>query len=72
MTTELRENAAREVLCWRRDQLARAGFTLRVAARLARDERYDLHALLELVQRGCPPEVAACIVAPLEAQETAA
>ena len=33
---------------------------------LARDARYDLHALLELVERGCPPELAVRIVAPLE------
>ena len=49
-----------------RDQLGRAGFALRLAARIACDERYDLHALLELVDRGCPPELAARILAPLD------
>ena len=33
----------RAVVQWRRDQLARAGFTLPRAATLARDARYDLH-----------------------------
>jgi hypothetical protein len=53
------------VLSWRRDQLARAGFELPLAARLARDPLYDLHGLIELVERGCPPEIAARILAPL-------
>ena len=34
---------------------------------LARDTRYDLHALLELTDRGCPAELAARILAPIEA-----
>jgi hypothetical protein len=33
---------------------------------MARDNRYDLHALLELTDRGCPAELAARILAPLE------
>ena len=37
---------------------------------LATDPRYDLHALIELVERGCLPEFAVRILAPLE--ETAA
>ena len=57
---------ATRVVEWRRDQLAHAGFTLPVARRLASDPRYDLHALLELVDRGCPPELAERIVAPLD------
>ena len=52
------------VVQWRRDQLAGAGFTLPQAATLARDARYDLHELLELVRRGCPPKLAARILAP--------
>ena len=59
------------VTAWRRDRLVEAGFTLRVASRLARDRRYDLHALIELVEHGCPPELALRILAPLE-HETAA
>jgi hypothetical protein len=60
-----------EVVAWRRDQLVDAGFALLTATRLARDPRYDLHALIELVERGCPPELAVRIAAPLE-EETAA
>jgi hypothetical protein len=55
-----------EVVTWRCCQLARSGFSRRVAARLAADSRYDLHALIELVERGCPPELAVRILAPLD------
>ncbi|HEY5661173.1 MAG TPA: hypothetical protein VIR59_10325 [Gaiellaceae bacterium] len=51
---------------WRRDRLVEAGFALPVASKLARDTRYDLHALIELVEDGCPPELALRILAPLE------
>ena len=51
---------------WRRDRLVDAGFPRGLAARLARDARYDLHALIELVERGCPPALAARILAPLD------
>jgi hypothetical protein len=65
-----REEAA-EVISWRRDQLVHAGFTLPEAVRLAEDPRYDLHALIELVERGCPPELAVRILAPLEVIDAA-
>jgi hypothetical protein len=47
--------------------MERAGFPAEVAARLARQDQVDLHALLELIDRGCPPLLAARILAPLEA-----
>ena len=59
------------VASWRRDQLVRAGFSLPDASRLARDPRYDLHSLLELVERGCPPDLAMRILAPLDELEAA-
>lgn len=59
------------VASWRRDQLVRAGFALPDARRLARDPRYDLHSLLELVERGCSPELATRILAPLDEVEAA-
>jgi hypothetical protein len=45
--------------------LEHAGFSEAVASRLAGDGDFDLHDLLELVDRGCPPELAARILAPL-------
>lgn len=61
-----RESA--DVTPWRRRRLAEAGFPAALAARLASDVRLDLHELLQLIDRGCPPELAARIVAPLPDQ----
>jgi hypothetical protein len=55
-----------DVSRWRRTQLLRAGFDDGMAARLAGDCGVDLHALIELVEAGCPPELAARILAPLD------
>ena len=52
-------------LPWRRSQLRRAGFPAPLAADVAADLRYDLLALLELAERGCPPDLAVRILAPL-------
>ena len=54
---------------WRIERLSHAGFGDALAARLASDDRYDLHALLELIDRGCPPELAARILAPLDGDD---
>ena len=54
------------VVRWRGGRLAAAGFAPDLAARLARDCRIDLHAVLELIDRGCPPALAARILAPLD------
>jgi hypothetical protein len=43
-----------------------AGFSLPRATRVARDRCYDLHALIGLVEQGCPPELALRILAPVE------
>jgi hypothetical protein len=51
---------------WRRRRLLAAGFAPELAARLAERCDVDLHATLELVDRGCPPELAARILAPLD------
>ena len=50
---------------WRRRRLMAAGFDAALAAALTRDEAVDLHELLLLRDRGCPPELAARILAPL-------
>jgi len=60
-----------EVIAWRRTQLLCAGFPERLAAGIAHDGRYDLHRLIELVEHGCPPELALRILAPLEGDEAA-
>jgi hypothetical protein len=67
MRVEQRDGrAAPEVYAWRRRQLRAAGFGSALAARIARDAVYDLHALIELVERGCPPRLAVRILAPID------
>jgi hypothetical protein len=63
--------AAEEVVRWRREQLVEAGFPLRLATSVAGNAHYDLHALIELVERGCQPEFAVRILAPLEEESAA-
>jgi hypothetical protein len=60
------------VVSWRRDQLIAAGFSTSLATRIASDSGYDLHALIELTERGCAPEFAVRIVAPLDEESNAA
>jgi hypothetical protein len=57
-----------DVTGWRREQLERAGFEPRLALLLA-GSRIDLHALIGLVEHGCPPHLAARIMAPLESED---
>lgn len=52
-----------EVRLWRFEQLVAHGFGLDDAATLARDPRVDLAAARSLVARGCPPALAARILA---------
>ena len=65
-TNAIQERSAGQVIVWRRTQLVQSGFPLPLATRLARDARYDLHALIELVEGGCAPELAVRILAPAE------
>ncbi len=52
---------------WRQRTLAAAGFDEALADRLADEPDLDLHTILQLVDAGCPPPVAARIVQPLDA-----
>lgn len=54
-----------DVRTWRRCRLLEAGFPEALADAVAADPRFDLHALLQLVDRGCPPDLALRILAPL-------
>jgi hypothetical protein len=70
-TTTTRAQAGHEVVRWRRQQLVGSGFPLPLAARLAQDGRYDLHALIELTERGCRPELAVRILSPDDRESAA-
>jgi hypothetical protein len=60
-----------EVGRWRQEQLTGSGFSPALAAEIANDSRYDLHALIELVERGCRPDLAVRILAPLTGERAA-
>lgn len=68
---ESKQGDKQAVTHWRRVELLQFGFPRPLAARVARDERYDLHELIELVRNGCPPALAARIVAPLDGRDAA-
>jgi hypothetical protein len=55
-----------DVEAWRLRRLVEAGFPLPLALELAATLGVDLHALLALLDRGCPPELAARILAPID------
>ena len=43
---------------WRAEELERGGYKPADAARLAAEHQVDLHVAVDLLQRGCPAEVA--------------
>jgi hypothetical protein len=74
MRTGSRPTAASDqarLLHWRVQRLLCAGFELGLAHQLAREKSVDLHEVLELVDRGCPPCLAARILAPLYLEDRA-
>ena len=50
------------VICWRASELIRAGYDPTVAVDLAERPHVDLHRALELVERGCSPDLATQIL----------
>ena len=62
-------SALEPVVSGRHDQLLAAGFDAFLALHLAHDQRYDLHRLLQPRARGCPPEHAARILAPIDSED---
>jgi hypothetical protein len=62
-TAELREHTEIErIERWRRERLEAAGFSPHAASELAERHDVDLHAAIDLVERGCPTEVAVRIL----------
>jgi hypothetical protein len=43
---------------WRTTELERAGYSADAAARIASRHDVDLHRAVQLVENGCPPELA--------------
>ena len=55
-----------DTVAWRRARLRKAGFGAALTEELSQECAVDLHALIGLVERGCPPPLAARILAPLD------
>ena len=55
-----------DVAGWRERRLEAAGFDEPTAVMLAGDCGFDLHGLINLVEAGCPPELAVRIMAPID------
>jgi len=53
-----------DVTAWRRRRLLESGFDESLAAWVAETPGVDLHAVLTLVDRGCPPDTAIRILGP--------
>ena len=56
------ETEADRVICWRASELIRAGYEPGVAVDLAERVHVDLHVAMDLVEHGCPPELAVRIL----------
>lgn len=65
-TPAVRRGPDSDVEAWRLRRLVDAGFTRALGLELAGTPGIDLHAVLALVDRGCPPELAARILAPYD------
>ena len=56
------ETERERVIRWRVEQLAKVGFSWPAAMVIAANTHVDLHRAVELVQRGCQPDVAVRIL----------
>jgi hypothetical protein len=54
------------VIDWRMRRLELAGVPTSLAQYLARTDQIDLHEMLDLLDRGCPPHLAVRILAPID------
>lgn len=51
---------------WREERLLQSGVEAELASELAADCGLDLHAMIQLIESGCPPNLAARILAPFD------
>jgi hypothetical protein len=54
----LEETESERIERWRAEELERAGYESRSAAKIAVRHDIDLHLAVDLLGRGCPPELA--------------
>ncbi len=65
-----RPDRRQQLVDWRRQYLAGVGVAPELASTVASDLRWDLNALLRLLERGCPAHLAARILAPVEEERS--
>jgi hypothetical protein len=56
------ETETERVERWRLEELLRVGFDVESATLLAAELAVDLHGAIDMVERGCPPDLAARIL----------
>ena len=56
------ETESERVERWRTDELLRVGFDFETATVLAAEPGVDLHAAIDMIERGCSPDLAARIL----------
>jgi hypothetical protein len=59
---EIIETEQERVERWRAQELRRAGYDSAGASELAARNDVDLHRAIELLERGCPPDLALAIL----------
>jgi hypothetical protein len=52
------ETESERIERWRAEELERAGYEPRLAAKIAVRHDIDLHLAVDLLSRGCPPDLA--------------
>jgi hypothetical protein len=54
----LEDTEQMQIELWRTEELERAGYSHRAAGRLAARQDIDLHLAVQLLERGCSPDLA--------------
>ncbi len=65
-----RPEQRQQLVAWRRQYLAGVGVDPQLVAVVAPDLRWDLNALLQLLERGCPAHLAARILDPVDEERS--
>jgi hypothetical protein len=56
------ERELEQIRYWRLEVLTDAGYSPALAAELASNDEVDLHSAVQLLRRGCPPDLAGRIL----------
>jgi hypothetical protein len=59
---EVRETEIERIERWRAEELERAGYPAPAAQKLAQRHEVDLHTAVDLIRKGCAPDLALAIL----------